>query len=104
MSEQRTIRDFSRHSSRQGGPNIQFELSLRSEVGAISPFVETVMHLIRKCQWLPGIEEDVEIALLEALANALVHGNHKDPGMRVYVGCLCGTGAVVYVIRVAGHD
>ncbi len=103
MSEQRTIRDFSRHSSRQGGPNIQFELSLRSEVGAISPFVETVMHLIRKCQWLPGIEEDVEIALREALANAVVHGNHEDPGKHVYVGCRCGTGEVSIVIRDEGQ-
>ena len=103
MNQRHAIKNLSPRPSRQGGANIQFELSLRSEVGAISPFVETIMHLIRKCEWVPGSEEDVEIALREALANAVVHGNHGDSGKHVYVSCRCGTGEVSIVIRDEGQ-
>ncbi len=48
-----------------------------SEVGSISPFVDRLMLLIRKC--VPDGESDVEIALREALANAIIHGNHESP-------------------------
>lgn len=61
------------------------------------------MHLIRKCRWVPGSEEDVEIALLEALANPVVHGNHEDPGKQVYVGCRGGADEVSIVIRDEGQ-
>jgi serine/threonine-protein kinase RsbW len=87
----------------QGWPHIGLELSLRSEVGAISLFVDTLMHLIRKCRWVPGNEEDIEIALREALANAVIHGNHEDPGKQVYVGCRGGTDEVSIVIRDEGQ-
>ena len=90
-------------SSQRSGPHIRLELSLRSEVGAISPFVDTLMHLIRKCKWVAGNEEDIEIALREALANAVIHGNHEDPGKQVYVGCRGGTDEVSIVIRDEGQ-
>jgi serine/threonine-protein kinase RsbW len=61
------------------------------------------MHLIRKCQWVHGNEEEIEIALREALANAVVHGNHEDPGKQVYVNCRCGTDEVSFVIRDEGQ-
>ena len=90
MSQRHTIKGSSVRSSHQGGPYIQVELSLRSEVSAISPFVDSLMHLIRRCRWVPGNEGDVEIALREAVANAVIHGNHEDPGKQVYVGCRGG--------------
>src|SRR5215471_8950849 len=102
-SQRHTIKGSSVRSSHQGGPYIQVELSLRSEVSAISPFVDSLMHLIRRCRWVPGNEEDVEIALREALANAVIHGNHEDPGKQVYVGCCGGTDEVSFVIRDEGE-
>ncbi len=103
MSQQRTIKSSSPRSSHQGGPCIQLELSLRSEFGAISPFVDILMRLIRKCRWVPGNEEDIEIALREALANAVIHGNHEDPRKQVYVGCRSGTDEVSIVVRDEGE-
>lgn len=103
MSQRHTTKSSSPRSSHQGGGYIQLELSLRSEVSAISPFVDTIMHLIRKCRWVIGNEEEIEIALREALANAIVHGNHEDPGKQVYVSCRCGTDEVSFVIRDAGQ-
>ena len=61
------------------------------------------MRLIRKCRWIPGNDEDVEIALREALANAVIHGNHEDPRKQVYVGCRGGTDEVSIVIRDEGE-
>lgn len=90
-------------SSQRSGPHIRLELSLRSEVSAISPFVDTLMRLIRKCKWVAGNEEDIEIALREALANAVIHGNHENPGKQVYVGCRGGTDEVSIVIRDEGQ-
>jgi serine/threonine-protein kinase RsbW len=71
------------------GPLFQIEHSIRSEVAAISPFVDKLMVFVRDCQCVPGNEVDVEIALREALANGVVHGNHEDPGKHVYVDCRC---------------
>jgi serine/threonine-protein kinase RsbW len=90
-------------SSREGGPYLQLELSLRSEVGAISPFVDTFIHLIKRLRWIPGSEEDIETALREGLANAVTHGNQEDPQKRVYVGCRGGTDEVSIVIRDEGQ-
>jgi serine/threonine-protein kinase RsbW len=100
---QHTIKGASPHSSHQGGPHIRLELALRSEVGAISPFVDTLMHLIRKCKWVAGNEEEIEIALREALANAVIHGNLEDPGRQVYVDCRGGADEVSLVIRDEGQ-
>jgi serine/threonine-protein kinase RsbW len=61
------------------------------------------MRLIRKCKWVSGNEEDIEIALREALANAVIHGNHEDTGKQVYVGCRGGTDEVSIVVRDEGQ-
>jgi len=74
---------------RHGGPCIQMELSLPSEVGAISPFVDKLKLLIKKCRCAPGNEIDIEIALREAWDNAVIRGNHEDPRKDVYVSCRC---------------
>ena len=71
------------------GPLFQIEQSMRSEVRAISPFVDKLMVFIKKCQCVPGNEADVEISLREALANSVVHGNHEDPRKQVYIDCRC---------------
>jgi hypothetical protein len=48
------------------GPGIELERSLPSEVSAISPFVDKLMLLFRKCGCVPQSDSDVEIALREA--------------------------------------
>lgn len=103
MSQRYAIRVPTPRRSHASGPHIRLELSLRSEVRAISPFVDTLMRLIRKCRWLAGNEEEIEIALREALANAVIHGNHEDTGKHVYVGCRCGTDEVSLVIKDEGQ-
>jgi serine/threonine-protein kinase RsbW len=71
------------------GPIFEIEQSIRSEIAEISPFVDKLMVFIKRCQCVPGNEIDVDIALREALANSIVHGNHENPRKHVYVDCCC---------------
>jgi serine/threonine-protein kinase RsbW len=87
----------------QGGPCIELEHSLPSKVAAISPFVDKVMRLIRKCGCADESENDVEIALREALANAIIHGNHEDPAKRVHVRCHCEPSGISIAVKDEGR-
>jgi anti-sigma regulatory factor (Ser/Thr protein kinase) len=46
---------------------------MKSEIDAISPFVDDLMVKIREYHCDPGSEFAIELALREALANAVVH-------------------------------
>jgi serine/threonine-protein kinase RsbW len=87
----------------QCGPCVGLERSLPSEVAAISPFVDRLMVLLRKCGCVPDGESDVEIALREALANAIIHGNHENPGKHVYVRCRCKPDEVSIAVKDEGQ-
>jgi serine/threonine-protein kinase RsbW len=87
----------------QGGPCIELEHSLPSEVAAISPFVDKLMRLIRKCGCADEGESDVEIALREALANAIIHGNHENPGKHVHVRCRCEPSEISIAVKDEGR-
>jgi anti-sigma regulatory factor (Ser/Thr protein kinase) len=83
----------------QGGPCLELEHFLPSKVAAISPCVDKLMRLIRKCGYAAEGESDVEIALREALANAIIHGNHENPRKRVYVRFRCEPDEVSLAVR-----
>ena len=90
-------------SHNQGGPCLELERSLPSEVSAISPFVDKLMLLIRKCGCAAEGESEVEIALREALANAIIHGNHENPRKHVYVRCRCKPDEVSIAVKDKGR-
>jgi serine/threonine-protein kinase RsbW len=87
----------------QTGPCLELERSLPSEVAAISPFVDRLMLLLRKSGCVPEGENDVEIALREALANAIIHGNHENPRKHVHVRCRCQRDDVSIAIKDEGQ-
>jgi serine/threonine-protein kinase RsbW len=87
----------------QGGPCIELEHSLPSEVAAISPFMDKLMRLIRKSGCADEAESDVEIALREALANAIIHGNHENPGKHVHVRCRCEPSEISIAVEDEGR-
>ena len=86
----------------QGGPCIELERSLPSEVAAISPFADKLIVLLRACDCIPGGESDAEIALREALANAMVHGNQEDAQKHVHVTCRCKPDEVSIAVKDQG--
>jgi serine/threonine-protein kinase RsbW len=76
---------------------------MKSEIDAISPFVDELMLKIRETHCDPGSEFAIELALREALANAVLHGNREDSGKKVHVLCECDEGSgVSLVIRDEG--
>jgi serine/threonine-protein kinase RsbW len=87
----------------QDSPCIELERSLPSEVEAISPFVDQVMLLIRKYNCVSEGDTEVEIALGEALANAVIHGNHQNPRKHVHVTCRCEPEEVSIAVRDEGR-
>lgn len=70
-------------------PFVELRQSLFSKVGAISPFTEQLMRFILNFRMADGSEIDIEMALLEALANAVIHGNGDSSRKSVYVTCRC---------------
>jgi len=102
MNERHTLKSLP-GISHSGGPVLWVELSIRSVITAISPFVDKLMLLIKRCRCAKGSEIDVEVSLREALANAVVHGNHEGPDKHVYVVCRCTPdGEVSIVVRDEG--
>jgi serine/threonine-protein kinase RsbW len=87
----------------QRGPRIELEGSLPSEVTVISPFVDKLMVLLRKCGCVPKGLIDVEIALREALANAIIHGNREDAQKHVQVTCRCELDGVSIAVKDEGE-
>ena len=63
--------------------------TLSSDVNIISPFVDQLMRFISKYRIAKGDNVEIELALREALVNAIVHGNQENPRKRVYVNCRC---------------
>jgi serine/threonine-protein kinase RsbW len=76
---------------------------MKSEIDAISPFVDELMLKIREYHCDPGSEFAIELALREALANAVLHGNREDSKKKVHVRCECdGNMGVSLVVRDEG--
>jgi hypothetical protein len=50
---------------------------VQSEIGQISPLVDWLMNLIAASGCVRGEEQLVELALREALSNAILHGNRR---------------------------
>jgi serine/threonine-protein kinase RsbW len=73
--------------TRGGGSLLEVDAWIPSEVKAISPLVDRLMRLIEGSHCITGEEHDVELALREALSNAVVHGNRLDAHKLVHVRC-----------------
>lgn len=70
-------------------PFVELRQSLPSRIADIEPFVEQLMSFISKFRPPDGSETDIELALQEAISNAVIHGNGEKPYKRVYVVCRC---------------
>src|SRR5215469_15170134 len=82
---------FGSHDSESfnSAPFIGLRNILPSDVDIISPFVDQLMRFISKFRPADESNYEIELALHEALVNAIVHGNQNDPGKRIYVNCRC---------------
>ena len=79
------------------GASVTFRYSLCSCTSLVSPLVDELMHFINRLRGADGNGLDIEIALREALLNAVIHGNHEDPCKHVFVEVRCGSGGEVSI-------
>jgi serine/threonine-protein kinase RsbW len=80
------------------GSLLEIDAWIPSEASAISPLVDRLMRLIEGSRCITGAEHAVELALREALANAVVHGNRLDAHKLVHVRCRCRVGRGISLI------
>ena len=71
------------------GAYAEMHQSLSSQIPAISPAIDQTLDFIAKLRKADGSEIDIEVALGEALANAVVHGNREQSAKHVLVTCRC---------------
>jgi serine/threonine-protein kinase RsbW len=80
------------------GSLLEIDAWIPSEISAISPLVERLMRLVEGSHCVTGEEPAVELALREALNNAVVHGNRLDARKLVHVRCRCRVGKGISII------
>jgi serine/threonine-protein kinase RsbW len=85
-------------TGRGAGSLLEIDAWIHSETKAISPLVERLMRLIEGSNSITGEEGAVELALREALNNAVVHGNRLDAHKLVHVRCRCKIGKGISLI------
>ena len=68
---------------------IRVQKEVPGETTAIPPVVEQIMHVVREQGCAEHSEFEIEVALYEALANAVEHGCGHDPSKSVEVVVAC---------------
>lgn len=58
---------------------LKLKVTLAADPNAIDPVVQGIMDVVRNTQCATGKEDAIELALSEALSNAVVHGAKGDP-------------------------
>src|SRR5260370_26648470 len=85
-------------TTRGGRSLLEVDAWIPSEVKAISPLVERLMRLIEGSHCITGDEHAIELALREALNNAVVHGNRLDARKLVHIRVRCRVGKGISLI------
>ncbi len=79
------------------------DVTVPGDVKAIGPAVERIMGAVSEMACAAGKEFEIEVALTEALANAVVHGCAEDPRKAVQVCAACDPArGILIVVRDPG--
>jgi serine/threonine-protein kinase RsbW len=82
---------------------LKLSVTLSADRNAVDQVVRSVMEVVRDNRCSPGREDDIELALAEALANAVVHGAKGDPSKTVECDVACNQqGSILIVVRDPG--
>jgi len=107
MSEMRSLNEVSELRPQFAGKHadsfFQIEAWMPSEIKAVGPLVQRLMRLIEGSHFVAGEEPAIELALEEALNNAVVHGNRMDPEKLVQVLCRCDGKGISLAVKDQGQ-
>jgi serine/threonine-protein kinase RsbW len=78
--------------------SLRIRVTLAADRKSVEPVVIQVMQAIREVNCVDGKADAIELALLEALANAVVHGAKEDPSKIVECVVACDEQRGVLII------
>lgn len=82
----------------------RLDLTLAADTKAIDPAVEQILAIAEKMGCGGGNNFEIETALREALANAIVHGSKEDPSQTVNVSVSCDEArGMIIIVRDSGE-
>lgn len=82
---------------------LKLKVTLAADKNAIDPVVQGIMEVVRDTHCATGKEDAIELALSEALANAVVHGAKGDPKKVVECDVACDeTRGILIIVRDPG--
>ncbi len=82
---------------------LKLTVTLAADRNAIDTVVQSVMRVVKETNCADGREDAIELALNEALANAVIHGAGSDPSKIVECDVACDeTGGMLIVVRDPG--
>jgi len=68
---------------------VRMDVTIKADVSGLSEVVDGLMKIVEAMKCACGHERDVELALREALANAIIHGAGNDPGRKIKCCVAC---------------
>jgi serine/threonine-protein kinase RsbW len=82
---------------------LKLSVTLAGDHDAVDPVVRSVMKVVREMKCAVGREDHIELALTEALANAVVHGAKSDPSKIIECDVACDAKrGILIVVRDPG--
>ena len=83
---------------------LKLSVTLAADKDCVDPVVQGIMQLVRQMRCAAGKEEAVQLALNEALANAVVHGAKADPSKFIECDVACDESrGMLIVVRDPGQ-
>ena len=84
--------------------SLRVRVTLAADRKAVDPVVAQVMDTVRELKCVDGKEDAIELALQEALANAVVHGAKEDPDKVVECLVACDEQrGIIIIVRDPGE-
>ena len=74
-----------------------FEMTIESRCDGLWEAAESIMRTVRTLPYVQADLDDLHMALVEALTNAVLHGNHEDPAKTVVVFGRCDAQAQLVI-------
>jgi len=92
------------HDFDPGKLRLRVKVTLAADRKSVDPVVQQVMEAVNEVECVNGKSDAIELALQEALANAVVHGAKEDPSKIVECLVACDDeNGVLIIVRDPGE-
>ena len=92
---------MSTHSTPSARPT-RLDISFPADVKRVGEVVDKVVALTHQLHGETGKEQEIALALTEALANAVKHGSKNDPSLKVQCQVIAEGSALTIIVRDSG--